>query len=283
MVLESGFRPAQFYHITDFFDVKRYIQNETAREGGNLMWDKLVDEAKHQESFGKEYARFRRENGGSSTPSYEYPALAIDAVSRGYKKPQQRSRTPSGGKGQPKQCDWCGKHNGCKGEKGTCPTWDKECGICHGWNHYKAVCRKAAQMPGARGGTQQKMGKGSKPFSGKAKAKYNAHSVVLKMVLSAEGKLPDTDKATVQNAVTSEASGPLSKAAKWDNLVLSGSKQSKAALQNTHNVFSCDSIHDTGDSSLDQYQTDTDPSGRLCIMTDILVRAKTTFQTSGLK
>ena len=89
------------------------------------------------------------------------PALATDAVFRGYKKPQQRSQTPSGGKGQPKQCDWCGKHNGCKGEKGTCPTLDKECGICHGWNHYKAVCRKAAQMQGARGGTQQKMGKGS--------------------------------------------------------------------------------------------------------------------------
>ena len=68
--------------------------------------------------------------------------------------------------------------------------------------------------------------------------------------------------ATVQNSVTSEASGPLSKAAKWDNLVLSGSKQSKAALQNTRNVFSCDSIHNMGDSTLDQCQTDTDPSGQ---------------------
>ena len=67
--------------------------------------------------------------------------------------------------------------------------------------------------------------------------------MVLKMVLSAEGKkLPDTNKtATVQNSVPSGgASGPLSKAAKWDNPVLSGSKKSKAALQNTRNVFSCD-------------------------------------------
>ena len=57
-------------------------------------------------------------------------------------------------------------------------------------------------MQGASGGTQQKQGKGSKPFSGKAKAKY-AHSMVLKMILSgAEGKsLPDMDKATVQKQV----------------------------------------------------------------------------------
>ena len=80
-----------FYHTMDYFDVKQYIQNETAREGGNLMWDKLVEEAKHQECVGKEYARFWRENGGGGTPSYGNPALATDAVFRGYKKPQQRS------------------------------------------------------------------------------------------------------------------------------------------------------------------------------------------------
>ena len=136
-------------------------------------------------------------------------------------------------------------------------------------------------MQGASGGHPQKQAKGSKPFPGKAKPKYNAHSVVLKTVLSAtEGKsLSEMDKATVQNLVTSEAGGPLSKAAKRGNSVLSGSdKQSKASLH-THNVFSCDSIHDTGDSSLDQCQTDTDPSGRLCIMADIQVRAKAKSQT----
>ena len=149
---KEGRRIDLYYHITEHFDVKRYIQNETAREGGNLMWDKLVEEAKHQECVGKEYARFWRENGGGGTPSYGNPALATDAISRGYRKPQQRSRTPSGGKGgQPKQCDWCGKCNGCKGEKETCPAWGKECGICHGRNHYKAVCRKAAQMQGTGG------------------------------------------------------------------------------------------------------------------------------------
>ena len=95
-----------YYHITEHFGIKQYIQNETAREGGSLMWDKIVEEAKHQERVGKEYARFRRENGAGGTPSYGDPALAADAISRRYKKPQQRSRTPSGGKGgQPKQCD----------------------------------------------------------------------------------------------------------------------------------------------------------------------------------
>ena len=93
-----------FYHLTDFFDVKCYAQNETARDSGNLMWEKLTEEAKHQECVGKEYAKFRRENSGSGTPSYGDPALATDAISSGYKKPQLRSRTPSGGKGgQPKQ------------------------------------------------------------------------------------------------------------------------------------------------------------------------------------
>ena len=60
-----------------------------------------------QECVGKEYAKFRRENGGGGTPSYGDPALAADAIPRGYNKPQLRSRTPSGGKGgkSQKQCD----------------------------------------------------------------------------------------------------------------------------------------------------------------------------------
>ena len=107
-----------------------------------------VEEAKRQEHVGKEYAKFRRENGGGSTPS-----LAADAISRGYNKPQQRSRTPSGGKGgkSQKQCDRCARRNGCTGEKGTCPAWGRECGICKDKNHYKAVCWKAAQMQAGGG------------------------------------------------------------------------------------------------------------------------------------
>ena len=181
-----------FYHLTDFFDVKLYVQNETIRDGGNLTWEKLVEEAKHQERVGKEYAKFRRENGGGGTPSYGDPALAVDAISRGYKKAQPRLRTPSGGKGQgksQKQCDWCGKCNGCTGEKGTCPAWGRECGFCNGKNHYRAVCQKAAQ--GQKGGgaqlQYQKQGKGKSPGkTGKVKAKH-AHSIVFKMVPSAKG------------------------------------------------------------------------------------------------
>ena len=96
-----------YYHLSEVFDVRHFVQIETSREGGNLTWEKLVEEAKRQERVGKEYAKFRRENGGSGTPSYGDPALAADAVSRGYNKPQQRSRTPSGGKRgkSQKQCD----------------------------------------------------------------------------------------------------------------------------------------------------------------------------------
>ena len=246
------------------------------------MWDKLTEEAKHQECVGKEYARFRRENSGSGTPSYRDPALAADALSRGY-KPQPRSWTPSGGKGGGKsqqQCDRCGS----TGLNGTCPAWGKECGFCNGKNHYRAAYRKAT--PSQKGGgaqPQQKQGKGkSGKSTGKPKAKY-AHSVVLKTVPSAKGIVSGMDeRASVQNLVTSEPSVPLSKAAKWGNLVLSGNIQLKAALK-THNVFSCDSIHDMGDGTLNQCQTHTDPNGCLCIMTDVLVRARTNSRTLNIR
>ena len=38
-----------------------------------------------------------------------------------------------------------------------------------------------------------------------------------------------------------------------------------------------------GDGTLDQCQTDTDPSGCLCIMTDIHVKARTTSQTHNIR
>ena len=187
-----------YYHLSEVFDVRHFVQIETSREGGNLTWEKLVEEAKHQERVGKEYAKFRRENGGGGTPSCRDPALAADAVSRGYNRPQPRSRTPSGGKGgkSQKQCDRCSRCNSCTGEKGTCPAWGKECGICRGKNHYKAVCQKAAQMQ-AGGGAQpkfQKQGKGKSPCkNGKAKAKH-AHSVEFKTVHQQRGQFPDRKK-----------------------------------------------------------------------------------------
>ena len=276
-----------FYHLSEVFDVRCFVQIETSREGGNLMWEKLVEEAKHQECVSKEYAKFRRENGGGGTPSYGDPALAADATSRGYNKPQQRSWTPSGGKGgkSQKQYDRCSRCNGCTGEKGTCPAWGRECGICKGKNHYKAVCWKAAQMQA--GGAQpkfQKQGKGKSPGKyGKAKAKH-AHSIVFKTVPSAKGIISRLEeRASASNSVTSEPGVPLSKGVERVNLVLSGrNRQSKASLHSC-NVFSCDSIHNMGDGTLDQCQTDTDPSGCLCILADIHVRARTTSRTHYIR
>ena len=277
-----------FYHLSEVFDMRHFVQIETSREGGNLTWEKLVEEAKHQERVGKEYAKFRRENSGGGTPSYGDPALAADAISRGYNKPQQRSRTLSGGKGgkSQKQCDRCGRRNGCTSEKGTCPAWGKECGICKGKNHYRAVCWKAAQMQ-AGGGAQpkfQKQGKGKSPGkNGKAKAKH-AHSVVFKMVPSAKGIVSVLEEgASASNSVTSEPSVPLSLGVQRVNSVLSGgNRQSKASLH-TRNVFSCDLIQNTGDGTLDQCQTETDPSGPLCILADIHVRARTTSRTHYIR
>ena len=139
----------------------------------------------------------------------------------------------------------------------------------------------------AGGGTQpkfQKQGKGNSPGkNGKAKAKH-AHSVVFKTVPSAEGIVPGLKEgASASNSVTSEPSVSLSLGVQRVNSVLSaGNRQSKASLH-TRNVFSCDSIHNTGDSTLDQCQTDTDPSGHLCILADIHVRARTTSRTHYIR
>ena len=89
--------------------------------------------------------------------------------------------------------------------------------------------------------------------------------------------------ASASNSVTSEPSVPLSLGVQRVNSVLSGgNRQSKASLH-THNMFSCDSIHNTGDGTLDQCQTDTDPSRRLCILADIHVRARTTSRTHYIR
>ena len=135
-------------------------------------------------------------------------------------------------------------------------------------------------MPGG-GGPQQKQGNITKKPPGKAKARYNAHSMVQKTVPSEKMVLSETEEMVVKS-VTSEPSRPLSKPAVWVNLVLSGSKQSTASLQNTCNVFSFDSIYNMGDGTLDQCQTDTDPTGHLGIMTDILVKARTTSWTHNI-
>ena len=98
---------------------------------------------------------------------------------------------------------------------------------------------------------------------------------MFKTVPSAKGIVSGLEeRASVSNSVTSDPSVPSSKAAKQGNLVLSGSIQSKASLH-SRNVFSCDSIHNMGDGTLDQCQTDTDPSGHLCILVDLHVRART--------
>ena len=136
-------------------------------------------------------------------------------------------------------------------------------------------------------GTQpkfQKQGKGKSPGkNGKAKAK-DAHSIVFKMVPSAKGIVSGLEeRASASNSVTSEPSVPLSKGVQQVNSVLSGgNRQSKASLHSC-NVFSCDSIHNMEDGTLDQCQTDTDPSGHLCILVDIHVRARTTSRTHYIR
>ena len=135
--------------------------------------------------------------------------------------------------------------------------------------------RRPTQVPEAREGK-------SPGKNGKAKAKHT-HSVVFKTVPSAKGIVSRLEEAPTSNSVTSEPSVSLSLGVQRVNSVLSaGNRQSKASLH-TRNVFSCDSIHNTGDSTLDQCQTDTDPSGCLCILADIHVRARTTSRTHYIR
>ena len=107
---------------------------------------------------------------------------------------------------------------------------------------------------------------------------------MFKTVPSARGIVSGLEEgASASNSVTSEPSVPLSRGVQQVNSVLSGgNRQSKASLH-SHNVFSCDSIHNTGDGTLDQCQTDTDPSGCLCILADIHVRARTTSRTHYIR
>ena len=136
--------------------------------------------------------------------------------------------------------------------------------------------RCPAQVPEAREGK-------SPGKNGKAKAKH-VHSIVFKTVPSAMGIVSGLEeRASASNSVTSEPSVLLSKGVQQINSVLlGGNRQSKASLHSC-NVFSCDSIHNTGDGTLDQCQTDTDPSGCLCILADIHVRARTTSRTHYIR
>ena len=205
--------------ITEHFDVKQYIQNETAREGANIMWEKLVDEAKCQEHVAKEYARFRRENSGSGTPCYGDPALSSDTISRGTGNLSQDH-------GHCLEAKEGTARSGARDVEGATSAKVRRKLAQHGVRSVAFARDKTTtgQSPGGGGpkGPQQRQGKGMRQPPGKAKAKYNAHSVVLKTVPSGKGVLLEMDEtATVQNSVTSEASVPVSKAAKWGNSVLS--------------------------------------------------------------
>ena len=89
-----------------------------------------------------------------------------------------------------------------------------------------------------------------------AKAKLDTHAIQWKTVPSAGVQLQDKDK-TVENSVTSEASRSLSKPAAWENLVLKGAVQSTTTLSKTHNLFFCDSIHNTENGTPAQCHTDS--------------------------
>ena len=48
-------------------------------------------------------------------------------------------------------------------------------------------------------------------------------------------------------------------------------------------MFSCYSIYNTGNGTLDQCQTDTDPSGCLCILVDLHMRARINSRTHNIR
>ena len=242
------------------FDVRRFIQIETSREGGNLTWEKLVEEAKCQERVGKEHAKFRRENGGGGTPvlwrsslrqQTPYPGGTTN-LSRDHGHPlvakEARARS---------SVIDAADVTGCTGEKGTCPAWGKECGICRGKNHYiGSLSEGCSDASRRRRPTQVPEAKGKANLLARLeKQRPNTLTpLCLRWSHLAEGIVSGSEEASTSNLVTSEPSVSLSLGVQRVNSVLSGNTQSKASLH-TRNVFSCDSIHNTGHSTLDQCQT----------------------------
>ena len=276
-----------YYHLSEVFDVRRFVQIETSREGGNLTWEKLVEEAKRQERVGKEYAKFRRENGGGGTPSYGDPALAADAVSRGINLSRDHGHCLVAKEAR-------ARSSVIDAEDVTAALARREL-VQHG--------ARSVAFAGGRTTTRQSVGRllrykqgGAPNPSSRSKGKANPLArmekqrpntltpLCLRRVPSAEGAVSGSEeRASTSNSVTSEPSVSLSLGVQRVNSVLSvGNRQSQTSLH-TRNVFSCDSIHNTGDSTLDQCKTDTDPSGRLCILADIHVRARTTSRTHYIR
>ena len=72
-----------YYKATAYFEVQRFIQDETSKEGNKLTWEKLIHEAKRQERTCLKYKDFRQSaRETSSTPTYNNPALNANAVGK---------------------------------------------------------------------------------------------------------------------------------------------------------------------------------------------------------
>ena len=72
-----------YYKATAYYEIQRYIQDQTSREGNELTWEKLVQEAKRQERMVLEYKDFKMDAGNTgSTPTYDNPALNADAMGK---------------------------------------------------------------------------------------------------------------------------------------------------------------------------------------------------------
>ena len=67
-----------YYHLSEVFDVRRFIQIETSREGGNLMWEKLVEEAKHQEHVGCQGITWIHRSPSRPRPAIRPTAILIN-------------------------------------------------------------------------------------------------------------------------------------------------------------------------------------------------------------
>ena len=259
-----------YYKATAYYEIQRYIQDQTSREGNELTWEKLVQEAKRQERTVLEYKDFKMDAGNTgSTPTYDNPALNADAVGRFNRgRPQQR-KGKGGSTGD--ACKKCGK----RGHKGgsDCPAFGKKCRICGKPNHFEAVCysRDRTRSTSTGNGKEGKK-KGKKPFG--KKGKLQADSVVLREV-SPEGV----------NSILSAPTDTEDALKESRNSVLSG-----PPLQAEHtiptNKFSCCEITSRPDGSStaqDQVYTDTDPEGRLAIYTDILVRPHKTAKVTNME
>ena len=255
------------YHATIYYEIRKFVQES---DQAALTYELVIEKARAHERNVLEYKDHRPSNGGAnSAPSYNYPLLSANALSK---------RRPSGPGNNGQHCGKCGKSH----ERGNCPAYGKTCNKCQGINHFKAVCRskvtaKTAQSPHQSKKSQPHRHSSTGSYSGQGKGGGNRQHQKKKTP-----KKPPKQKAyavTMKNPVPSEVITTSGGERKKQGNVSLKTVPSGPEEEGTYNRFSCFALHSKMAQStnakskpVEGLYTDTDPDDRSEIITDITIR-----------